>query len=339
MVIEILLFIVVTALILGYIIWKKNSSQDRLKRALTYPEIQYVQKYVGEEKESKKDVFEDVIVENHCISSQYSKEEIHYDVIKPKGIKESEAKRVLILLHGIRDSKESWITRGKLLENYTELLEKNSIEEITFIIPNSGYNGESWYTNFYHEEAFSYEEFFVKEFLPTIKIKFPNAKMGITGFSMGGYGAFKIGLKNLEEFSVIGSMAGAVSLIRLILKRRVFRVFRYIYIPKFIFNKFDQKHFMRVFGSQGRSILKEDPYSILKRLDEKKRTGKKFYVSVGTEDNEPYSMFLQWIDCVTRLKKYRYSFKGYLYEGESHTWDYIAKDLKNFLKYFSDNTK
>ncbi|MGL4687726.1 MAG: alpha/beta hydrolase, partial [Fusobacteriaceae bacterium] len=77
---------------------------------------------------------------------------------------------------------------------------------------------------------------------------------------------------------------------------------------------------------------------ILKRINLSKIKGKKFYVSVGSEDKEPYLMLQQWLDVVGRLKKYGYDFKGYIYKNEVHTWEYVSKDLRNFLRYFYKNT-
>ncbi len=340
MVTRILLFIIV--LIIIYIVVKDDiRTKYKIKKIFQLKELTYIRNIEDfiDESFTEERVDQYVVKETQIIKSEYTKEEIPFDLILPVGIKDFEVDRVLVLLHGIRDKKEDWVEKGKLLENYIQLLESDKIGRIAFILPNSGYSGESWYTNFYQLDEFRYEDFFSKELLPSIKDRFKNAKFGIAGFSMGGYGSYKIGLKNLDSFQVIGSMAGAISLIRLILKRRVFRIFKYMYIPKILFNKFDQRHFIRVFGSQGISIIKEDPYSIMKMLNYEQIKNKNFYASVGTSDNGPYRMYLQWIDCIGRMKKYNYNFKAYLYEGESHTWNYIAKDLKNFLQYFNDNTK
>lgn len=334
-----LLIIILVILVIYFQCRDNLKLKYNLKRILLFPEVDYVPKKEYEEAEKVAYRNKDLLLARSSYKSEYANEEIEFFMLVPPGTEGPEVKRVLILLHGIRDSKECWLEKAKLMDIYSELLGEKEIEKMVIIVPDSGYNGESWYTNFYKLKGFQYEEYFSKELIPLIEQQFPNAKFGIAGFSMGGYGAFKIGLKNLEKFHVIGSMAGAISLIRLILKRRVLKIFRYLYIPEFLFNTFDTKHFIRVFGSMGRAILKEDPYTLLKRISYSKINGKKFYLSVGTEDNEPYWMFQQWIDCVGRMKGYGYDFKALLYRGECHTWDYVAKDLKSFLKYFSDNTK
>lgn len=316
---------------------RKENLNKKLEKIKKFPEVTYIP-------EMTKNLIFDCLNLNKTVTiskefqSESTKEKIGYDEILPIKMEKIEIKRVLILLHGIRDSKDDWRTKGKLIENYHYLLKKNSIEEMAFVIPESGYNGESWYTNFYHEKDFKYEDYFIKELFPQIKKEFPNAKFGIVGFSMGGYGAFKLGIRSCM-FEVVGSISGAVSLIRMISNKRVLIFFKYIQVPKILFENFEKKHFVRVFSSKGRKILKEDVYSIFKKLKYDKYKNINFYASVGTEDKEPYLMFQQWLDIVGRMKKYRYKFKAYLYQNEIHTWEYVSKDLGNFLKYFYENTK
>ena len=68
-----------------------------------------------------------------------------------------------------------------------------------------------------------------------------------------------------------------------------------------------------------------------------KLKNKYFYASVGTEDRENHLMLQQWLDVMGRMKKNKYNFKGYLCDKEAHTWDYVARDMANFLKYFDEN--
>ncbi|MGL5670833.1 MAG: alpha/beta hydrolase, partial [Cetobacterium sp.] len=59
----------------------------------------------------------------------------------------------------------------------------------------------------------------------------------------------------------------------------------------------------------------------------------------GSEDKKPYLMLQQWLDVVGRAKKYGLDFKGKIYENEYHTWEYISKDIYNFLVFFTEETK
>ncbi|WP_426709812.1 alpha/beta hydrolase [Cetobacterium sp. SF1] len=311
----------------------------KLKRVLSFQEVSYIENPETKYKNyTLEEIEERVVIKEYSFPTDLIEESIRYLVVKPKNLK-SENPPCVILLHGLRDYPEDWINRGKLVENYLTLVDKGRIEEMVFILPYSGYDGTSWYSNFDGDKKHRYEDWLSGEFFKIIRENYPESKIGIGGFSMGGYGAFKIGLKNIDKFHVIGSFSGAVSLIRMSINRRIMRIFKYLYIPKFLFNEMDKAHFIKVFSSWGYKILKEDPYSIIKKIPEAKRKNKKIYISVGSEDKKPYLMLQQWIDVVGRMKKYKYNFKGIIYAREMHTWDYISKDLPNFLKYFHDCTK
>ena len=242
----------------------------------------------------------------------------------------------LFLLHGLRDENKDWMEKGKLLENYLSLLKKGDIEPMIFILAGSGEEGQSWYSNFSAEKGYQYENYIISELIPEIKRKVPKSPLGIVGFSMGGYAAFKLGLKYIDIFKVIGSFSGAINLVRMSVNRRVIRLFKFMYIPKFLFNDVDKRQFIRVFGSWGYKILKEDPYSMIKYMEAEKLSNKYFYASVGIEDRVNHLMLQQWLDVMGRMKKNKYNFKGYLCDGETHTWDYVARDMTNFLKFFNE---
>lgn len=313
--------------------------ERKLKRVTGFKEVSYISK---KEKNFKRydldEIEKNFNIEEKFLKSVHVNEIMRYILVTPKG-KIKEDTPCLFLLHGIRDYPEDWINRAFLLENYLTLKEKGLVDDMIFILPASGYNRESWYTNFFEDSKHKYENYFVGEIYREAKKISPKGKIGIAGFSMGGYGAFKIGLMHPEKYSVIGSFSGAVSLIRMSVNRRVMRIMKYVYIPKFLFNDVDKALFIKIFSSWGWRILKQDPYSIIKVIDKTRLEGRKFYISVGAEDKKPYLMLQQWIDIVGRLKKYQVDFRGYIYKSEVHTWDYVSKDLPNFICYFNEEIK
>lgn len=310
----------------------------KLRRVLGFSQIEKIEKsQVKYKKFSKKEIESELIIEERFFASNYVDEKMRCLVLKPRKI--NKTPKCLLLFHGIRDSADDWLNKGKLIENYLTLKKEGKIEDIVFIIPDSGYSGRSWYTNFYKNKKCQYEEFFSKELTKFIETEYSGSKKGIAGFSMGGYGALKIGLKNLDSYDVIASFSGAISLIRMSINRRVMRIFKYLYVPKFLFNDMDKSHFVKIFSSWGYKILKNDPYSMIKTVEKSKFKGKKFYLSVGSEDKKPYLMFQQWLDVIGRAKRYELDFTGKIYEEEYHTWDYISRDLYNFLIYFDNVVK
>lgn len=314
----------------------KSKLARKLKRVNSFEEIEFIKNSdINYSNVSQDEINKCVILEEKSIKSSFVNEEMKYTIISPKNIIKDDIP-CLFLLHGLRDENNDWLEKGKLLENYISLLKKEEINPMIIILVASGGDGQSWYSNFATEKNYQYENYIIKELIPEMKIKFPKSPLGIAGFSMGGYAAFKLGLKYIVIFKVIGSFSGAINLIRMSVNRRVIRLFKFIYIPKFLFNNVDKRQFVRVFGSWGYRILKEDPYSMIKYVRTEELNNKYFYASVGIEDRENHLMLQQWLDVMGRMKKNKYNFKGYLCDGETHTWDYVARDMANFLKFFNE---
>lgn len=339
MILKILIVIIIFFLLFYILTYQYNFRIERkMKRVKNFPEVAYIVKGKKRYRDFTLDEIDEKInIEEKFIKSKEVTEEMRYILITPKVIKEDTP--VVFLLHGIRDFPEDYINRAHLIENYLTLREQELISDMIFIVPASGHNGESWYTNFFKDKGHKYENYFVGDLYQEAKKISPRGKIGMAGFSMGGYGAFKLGLTHPELYDVVGSFSGAVSLIRMSVNRRVMRIMKYIYIPKIFFNDVDKSLFIRIFSSWGWRILKQDPYSIIKAIDKGRLKGKKFYISVGAEDKKPYLMLQQWIDIVGRLKKYEVDFTGRIYKDEVHTWEYVAKDLPNFLEYFNKKIK
>lgn len=314
----------------------KSKLARKLKRVNSFEEIEFIKNSdTSYSSISQAEIDKYVTLNERNIKSSFVNEEMKYTIITPKdNIKDGIP--CLFLLHGLRDENKDWLEKGKLLENYVSLLKKGDIEPMIFILAGSGGEGQSWYSNFSGEKGYQYENYIISELIPEIKLKIPKSPLGIAGFSMGGYAAFKLGLKYIDIFKVIGSFSGAINLVRMSVNRRVIRLFKFMYIPKFLFNDVDKRQFVKVFGSWGYKILKEDPYSMLKYMKAEKLSNKYFYASVGIEDRVNHLMLQQWLDVMGRMKKNKYNFKGYLCDGETHTWDYVARDMSNFLKFFNE---
>lgn len=314
----------------------KSKLARKLKRVNSFEEVEFIKNSDENYSDiSQEEINEYVILEERKIKSSFVNEEMKYTIITPKNNTKDNIP-CLFLLHGLRDENKDWLEKGKLLENYISLLKKGEINPMIFVLAASGREGQSWYSNFATEKNCQYEDYMIGELVPEIKTRLPKSPLGIAGFSMGGYAAFKLGLKYIDIFKVIGSFSGAINLIRMSVNRRVIRLFQFIYIPKFFFNNVDKKQFVKVFGSWGYKILKEDPYSIIKYMKAEKLNNKYFYASVGIEDRVNHLMLQQWLDVMGRMKKNKYNFKGCLCAGETHTWDYVARDMVNFLKFFNE---
>ena len=132
--------------------------------------------------------------------------EVTYKVVLPPGygLVTSRAKRypVLYLLHGWGGHYDSWLTRSSL-HRYAE-------EHRLIVVTPEG--GEGWYTDTPGGEP--YESHLLREIVPDVDGRFRTINQrrarGVAGYSMGGYGALKLGFKHPEVFAFAGSTSGAL---------------------------------------------------------------------------------------------------------------------------------
>lgn len=109
---------------------------------------------------------------------------------------------VIYLLHGMGDDSSGWV-RYSNVERYAN--------EFNFMIVMP--NGEhSFYTNAIHEKQWG--DYFSKELPYHLKKWFPiSENQYISGLSMGGYGAFKLGFEDLTRFKGISGLSSVLSLV------------------------------------------------------------------------------------------------------------------------------
>jgi S-formylglutathione hydrolase FrmB len=114
----------------------------------------------------------------------------------------NKAPGILILLHGLSDNASSWV-RYTALERYAE--QENWLVAMPEV-------QRSFYTNM--KFGLAYEDYIALE-LPEIIAKiFYVSKVPedhiLAGFSMGGYGALRCGLRHADRFRLCGSFSGVI---------------------------------------------------------------------------------------------------------------------------------
>ena len=113
---------------------------------------------------------------------------------------------VVYLLHGYSDTYSGWVQRAPNV--------KAAADEFNMIVacPDGGFS--SWYFDSPIDSSYKYETFISSEVPAYIDQHFrtiQNRKArAIAGLSMGGHGAFFIGIKHKETFGAISSMSGGV---------------------------------------------------------------------------------------------------------------------------------
>ncbi|GAA0585437.1 hypothetical protein GCM10010172_83250 [Paractinoplanes ferrugineus] len=136
---------------------------------------------------------------------------VQFDVYLPKGYTRTTAKRfpVVYMLNGFNGSNIEWEARH-LDTVLDKLVRDNGLEESVVVFPDGG---SGWYVD---TSAGNYRSMILKEVLPMVDRNYRTIAdrdhRGISGVSMGGQGAFTIGLTNPDLFSSIASHIGALSL-------------------------------------------------------------------------------------------------------------------------------
>ena len=116
---------------------------------------------------------------------------------------------VLFFLHGLFENEQSWIERGgkEILDG---LREKGMVGDFLVVLPDGG---KTFYINSFdgHER---YEDFFIQELVPEVDRKYrtvpDRGARGISGSSMGGYGALHLSMRHPDVFGSAAAQSAAL---------------------------------------------------------------------------------------------------------------------------------
>lgn len=245
---------------------------------------------------------------NEVVYSEKMGRSVDVVVVLPDVQKDVSYKSVYIL-HGFSGNPERTYK-----QDIPDLLRKANEFKTIYIIPDGNFS--SWYIDSPLDKTSQYQTFISTELIGYIDAKYPTKKefeaRGILGWSMGGYGALHIGLKNVNTFSVIGSTCGAID----------FRQFG----PYYEQFKVDQ-----ILGE----VENIDDFFLIYQYEETiKSTNQKLILDCGTEDilinmNRSYHNY---------LVKNKIDHQYIEYPG-NHDTDYWSKALSVQLLLFNESLK
>src|SRR5580692_1399186 len=130
---------------------------------------------------------------------------VQYCVVLPPSYDSSkQAYPVLYFLHGLGSNSEVLINSGGM-DLINDLWSQKNIGEFLIVTPDAG---RSFYINS-RDEKVRYEDFFIHEFIPYIEkqyhVRSDREHRGITGVSMGGYGALRFALRYPNLFVAVSA--------------------------------------------------------------------------------------------------------------------------------------
>ncbi|HEY0703182.1 MAG TPA: alpha/beta hydrolase family protein [Candidatus Acidoferrales bacterium] len=249
------------------------------------------------------------------------KHPVAYCVILPRGYDTDKTTQypVLYFLHGLGGNEQVLLESGGMNE-IEDLRAAGKISEFLVVAPNGG---RTFYINS-RDGKVRYEDFFIKEFIPYIeshyRIHAERGQRGITGVSMGGYGALRFGLKYPELFDAVSAHSAA-----LVDK-----------LPKFDAPEDETAGIARILGgSFGNPVdpkywERESPFTIVRTSP--KPAGLAIYFDCGTDDDFGFNVGAQKFHDLLTSRGIPNEF--HLYPG-GHDLDYFSEHLPASLEFHS----
>ena len=150
-------------------------------------------------------------VECSTVSSKLLARSVRFCALLPPAYDSQPARRfpVLYWLHGLGQNEQSFVEAGgpAMID---DLRSRGAVGDFILIAPDGA---RTFYLNS-HDNKVRYEDFFIREFLPAMETRYridaSRATRGISGVSMGGFGALHFGLKYPAMFGSASAHSAAV---------------------------------------------------------------------------------------------------------------------------------
>lgn len=144
-----------------------------------------------------------VELENCSIYSHALGKEVRYSVVLPSDADSCTRYPVVYFLHGIGGDNSTWMEYGKLRRLVSQW-------QVIAICP----DGEESYWSDAMDGSASYERFMIDELIPAVDSQLPTIgtweSRGICGFSMGGFGALTLAMRNPDKFCAVAALSPSV---------------------------------------------------------------------------------------------------------------------------------
>jgi S-formylglutathione hydrolase FrmB len=218
---------------------------------------------------------------------------------------------VLYFLHGLGGNEQMLLNSGGM-NMIQDLRESKRIGEFLIVAPDGG---RSFYINS-RDGKVRYEDFFIREFLPYIeshyRIRAEKKSRGITGVSMGGYGALRFALRYPNLFVAVTAHSPAL-----------------IDVPPKINVSDEQQAAVaaelgKAFGSKVDVAFweRESPFTMVRNGP--RPAGLQIYFDCGSEDDFGFNKGSVQFDQLLTAHGIAHEF--HLYPG-GHDWEYFAEHL------------
>lgn len=266
------------------------------------------------------------IAEGLVMNSKILGQEIKYSVILPEDYYSSKkAYPVVYLLHGLGDNESSWLEYGRVSQYVDAAVKRKEIIPMIYVMPQG-------FTNYYVNDyagKFPYQDMFIKELVPYIDGHYRTVAdkehRATLGYSMGGFGALILPLKNPEVFTIS--------------------------VPLSISVRTDEQYkteeasgwdgqWGRLFGAVGETgdarltdyYKQHSPFHIFKQSDLSALKDLKLYISNG-DDEETLARSNEELHVLLRERSFAHQFRV---RNGGHEFSYWRNALPDGLNFISD---
>jgi enterochelin esterase-like enzyme len=260
-------------------------------------------------------------VECRAEASKILAREVRYCVLLPSSYGTAQTRRypILYFLHGIGGSEQTLIDLGvwNLVEN---LREQGRVGEFLIAAP----DGDASFFINSQDGNERYEDFFIREFMPTIERRYrvvaDREHRGLSGMSMGGYGALHFAFRHPELF-------GSVSVHSAALVERLPSVSSAVggrSVTSRIFGRVFGSPLNREFWNRNNPLTMAHQALGLKQL--------KIRFDCGSQDDYGFDTGAKRLDEILKSRGIPHEF--HLYPGR-HDWTYFAAHLPESFEFES----
>jgi putative tributyrin esterase len=253
------------------------------------------------------------------VRSQILGHSVRYCAFLPSSFEQDKSRHypVLYYFHGLGDNEQSLLNFGGW-DLVSELRSQGKVGDFIILAPSGG---NTFYINSENGKV-RYEDFLVKEFMPQMERKYralgTRATRGVTGVSMGGYGALRLGFKYPNQFAAVSAQMPA--LIGDLPKNMSTAPGSPAAILGDVFGSpFNRAYFERndVFY-----FARTEPVAVLEKM--------KIYFNVGTNDDYGFGQGVQALDQLLKSRGVPHEF--HLYPGR-HTAEFVVRYFPEVIQF------